>query len=92
LAVVEEEVLRCQEIVEGLLDFSRPVQVGTQPVDLRTLCDDVVARLAEASPTPGVAVTVAGQGETKGTASKLRQVLPQPQSRTQSRRRPLLEA
>jgi signal transduction histidine kinase len=75
LAVVEEEVLRCQEIVEGLLDFSRPVQVGTQPVDLRALCDDVVARLAEASPAPGVAVTVAGQGETRGTASKLRQVL-----------------
>jgi hypothetical protein len=29
--IVEEEVLHCQEIVEGLLDFSRPVQVGTQP-------------------------------------------------------------
>jgi signal transduction histidine kinase len=75
LAVVEEEVLRCQEIVEGLLDFSRPVQVGTQSVDLRALCDDVVARLLDARPTPGVAVTVAGQGETTGTASKLRQVL-----------------
>jgi signal transduction histidine kinase len=75
LAVVEEEVLRCQEIVEGLLDFSRPVHVGTQPVDLRALCDDVVARLAEALPTPGVTVTVAGQGGTTGTASKLRQVL-----------------
>jgi signal transduction histidine kinase len=75
LAVVEEEVLHCQEIVEGLLDFSRPVQVGTQPVALRALCDDVVARLAEASPTPGVAVTVSGQGATTGTASKLRQVL-----------------
>jgi signal transduction histidine kinase len=76
LAVVEEEVLRCQEIVEGLLDFSRPVQAGTQPVDLRALCDDVVARLAEASPTSGVAVTVVGPSiETTGTASKLRQVL-----------------
>jgi signal transduction histidine kinase len=75
LAVVEEEVLRCQEIVEGLLDFSRPVQAGTQPIDLRALCDDVVARLAEASPTSGVAVTVAGRGETTGTSSKLRQVL-----------------
>ena len=75
LAIVEEEVLRCQEIVAGLLDFSRPVEVGTQPVDLRALCDDVVARLLDASPTPGVAVTVAGQGDTTGTASKLRQVL-----------------
>jgi len=64
------------EIVEGLLDFSRPVQAGTQPVDLRALCDDVVARLAEASPTPGVAVTVVGPSiETTGTSSKLRQVL-----------------
>ena len=52
LAIVEEEVLRCQEIVEGLLDFSRPVVVGSQRVDLRALCDDVVARLAEAAPTP----------------------------------------
>jgi signal transduction histidine kinase len=75
LAVIEEEVLRCQEIVEGLLDFSRPVEVGSQPVDLRGLCDDVVARLADASPTPGVTVTVAGHGATTGTASKLRQVL-----------------
>jgi len=75
LAIVEEEVLRCQEIVEGLLDFSRPVVVGAQPVDLRALCDDVVARLAEAHSTPGVAVTVAGQGVATGTASKLRQVL-----------------
>ena len=75
LAVVEEEVLRCQEIVEGLLDFSRPIQVRSQAVDLRSLCDDVVARLAEAHPTPGVAVTVAGQGGVTGSASKLRQVL-----------------
>jgi two-component system NtrC family sensor kinase len=75
LAIVEEETLRCQEIVEGLLDFSRPVEVGSQSVDLRGLCDDVVARLAEASPTPGVVVTVAGQGTATGTASKLRQVL-----------------
>jgi signal transduction histidine kinase len=75
LAIVEEEVLRCQEIVDGLLDFSRPVEVGSQWVDLCALCDDVVARLAEARPTPGVTVSVAGQGGTTGTASKLRQVL-----------------
>ena len=75
LAIVEEEVLRCQEIVEGLLDFSRPVEVGSERVDLRALCDDIVARLAEAQPTAGVTVTVAGQGSAVGTASKLRQVL-----------------
>jgi signal transduction histidine kinase len=75
LAIVEEEVLRCQEIVEGLLDFSRPVEAGSQRVDLRGLCDDVVARFAESSPSPGVTVTVAGQGGAAGTASKLRQVL-----------------
>ena len=28
LAVVEEEALRCKEIVEGLLDLSRPLQAG----------------------------------------------------------------
>jgi two-component system, NtrC family, sensor kinase len=75
LEIVEEEVLRCQEIVEGLLDFSRPVEVGSQRVDLRALCDDIVARLAEAHRTAGVTVTVAGQGSATGTASKLRQVL-----------------
>jgi signal transduction histidine kinase len=75
LAIVEEEVLRCQEIVEGLLDFSRPVEVGSQRVDLRALCDDIVARLAEAHRGAGVTVTVAGQGSATGTASKLRQVL-----------------
>jgi signal transduction histidine kinase len=75
LSIVEEEVLRCQEIVEGLLDFSRPIEVGTQPVDLRALCDDVVARLAESQSAPGVEVTVTGQGGVAGTASKLRQVL-----------------
>jgi two-component system, NtrC family, sensor kinase len=75
LAIVEEETHRCQDIVEGLLDFSRPVEVGRETVNLRGLCDDVVVRLAEANPTPGVVVSVAGQGTTTGTPSKLRQVL-----------------
>jgi signal transduction histidine kinase len=44
-------------------------------VDLRALCDDIVARLAEAHRGAGVTVTVAGQGSATGTASKLRQVL-----------------
>jgi len=35
--------------------------VGSQRVDLRALIDDVVARLAEAAPTPGVTVRSRGR-------------------------------
>jgi two-component system, NtrC family, sensor kinase len=75
LGVIEEETLRCQEIVEGLLDLSRPLQAGREPVDLRAACDEVVARLREAAVLAGVEVAVAGTATVEGDASKLRQVL-----------------
>lgn len=75
LSVIEDETLRCKEIVEGLLDLARPAQVGPNPVDLRELVDDVVERTSETQAVPGVAISVAGQGTALGAAPKLRQVL-----------------
>ncbi|BDG03203.1 sensor histidine kinase [Anaeromyxobacter oryzae] len=76
LAVVEEEALRAKEIVDGLLDLSRPLPPpGTDPVDLRVLADDVVARLRDARLLDGVAVSVDGVARAPGHAEKLRQVL-----------------
>ncbi|HET9553567.1 MAG TPA: HAMP domain-containing sensor histidine kinase [Anaeromyxobacteraceae bacterium] len=75
LAIVEEETLRAKEIVEGLLDLSRPLPAGGERVALRPLCDEVVARLGDARALDGVAVTVDGAAEVEGHSGKLRQVV-----------------
>jgi two-component system, NtrC family, sensor kinase len=76
LAVVEEEALRAKEIVDGLLDLSRPLPPASdEPVDLRALADDVVSRLRDARLLEGVAVVVDGAASAPGSAEKLRQVL-----------------
>ncbi len=75
LAVIEEETLRCKEIVEGLLDLSRPQQVGRELVQLRELCDEVVARLREAKLLDGVHIEIEGAGSAQGHPSRLQQVL-----------------
>jgi signal transduction histidine kinase len=75
LSVVEEETLRAKEIVDGLLDLSRPLPAGAEPVDLRALSDDVVSRLGEARLLDGVRVSVDGRAVAPGHPEKLRQVL-----------------
>jgi signal transduction histidine kinase len=75
LRVVEEEALRCKEIVEGLLDLSRPLAAGREPVDLREIADEVVARLGEARLLAGVDVRVSGAGAAEAHPQKIRQVL-----------------
>jgi len=75
LKIVDDEALRAKEIVDGLLDLSRPLSVQPEPVDLRALSDDVVARLREARQLDGVEVTVEGEGQVEGHPQKLRQVL-----------------
>ena len=75
LAVIEEETLRAKEIVEGLLDLSRPMQVAPEPVDLRAATEEVVSRLREAAVLDGVEVSITGQAAVAGHPSKLRQVL-----------------
>ncbi|MGI5860763.1 MAG: ATP-binding protein [Myxococcales bacterium] len=75
LKVIEDETLRCKEIVEGLLDLSRSVRTPPQPVDLRELCDETVERLREARPMDCVEIRVDGVGQLEGHPQKLRQVL-----------------
>jgi two-component system NtrC family sensor kinase len=75
LGVIEEETLRCKEIVEGLLDLSRPERLSTRAVDVRELCAEVVGRLADARQIESVDVTVDGTGVVDGDAPKLRQIL-----------------
>ncbi|MBK8480175.1 MAG: HAMP domain-containing protein [Proteobacteria bacterium] len=75
LGVIEEETLRCKEIVVGLLDLSRPLTPSPQAVDLRELCDDVATRLAESEPSGSARVAIHGHGRASGDATKLRQVM-----------------
>ncbi|MCM2332935.1 MAG: ATP-binding protein [Anaeromyxobacteraceae bacterium] len=75
LGVVEEEAVRAQEIVEGLLDLSRPLASDPEPVDLASLCGEIVSRLGETGRLDGVSVEVEGAGRVEGHPQKLRQVL-----------------
>jgi len=75
LGVVEEEALRAQEIVEGLLDLSRPLAIPPEPVDLAALCREAVTRLDETDRLAGARVEVAGQAQVEGHPQKLRQVV-----------------
>ena len=75
LRIIEDETLRCREIVEGLLDLSRPLAAPPQPVELRELADQVLARLREAKLLDGVKVAVEGAALARGHPPKLRQVL-----------------
>jgi signal transduction histidine kinase len=75
LKIIEDETLRAKLIVEGLLDLSRPISAPPEPVDLRSLCDEVIARLRETGLLDGVTVTVTGDGGIEGHPQKLRQVV-----------------
>jgi signal transduction histidine kinase len=75
LRVIEDETVRAKQIVDGLLDLSRPIAIEPEAVDLRALCDEVVARLREARALEGIAVAVEGAGGVMGHSQKLRQVI-----------------
>jgi signal transduction histidine kinase len=75
LGVVEDEAVRAQQIVEGLLDLSRPLAAEPEPVDLAALGVEAVARLRETGRLDGTAVEVAGAATVAGHPQKLRQVL-----------------
>jgi len=42
LEIIDKEVQRCTEIVDGLLDFSRPKAVVRKPVNLSSVVEDVL--------------------------------------------------
>jgi two-component system NtrC family sensor kinase len=75
LQIIEDESLRAKEIVEGLLDLSRPLATAPEPVDLKELCDGAVTRLAAMGGLAGGAVEVRGAARIDGHPQKLRQVL-----------------
>ena len=75
LRVIEDETLRAKAIVDGLLDLSRPIDVHREPVDLRALCDEVMARLGGTRLLEGVRADMSGVGHAAGDAQKLRQVV-----------------
>ena len=75
LKVIEEETVRARDIVEGLRDLSRPLPASREQVDLREICDEVVARLREATGAGRAHILVEGRGSILGNPSKLRQVL-----------------
>jgi signal transduction histidine kinase len=67
--------LRAKEIVEGLLDLSRPLASAPEPVDLKALCDEALARLTTTGQLGGATVEVRGAARVEGHPQKLRQVL-----------------
>jgi signal transduction histidine kinase len=75
LKIVEDETVRARDIVEGLLDLSRPLPAGRETVDLRELCDEVAGRLRESTAVEWAGVVVEGSGSAPGVPAKLRQVL-----------------
>jgi two-component system, NtrC family, sensor kinase len=75
LAATEDEVRRCMEIVEAMLEISRPPSAtATSRVDLRALCDDVASRLSVVPPATR-RLSVNGAASVQADAHKLRQVL-----------------
>jgi signal transduction histidine kinase len=76
LAAVEREAIRCQEIVEGLLQLSRPaIPIVVEPVDLREVAEEVASALRMALGEPQPTIVVEGEGTALGTRGKLRQVV-----------------
>jgi signal transduction histidine kinase len=75
LRIIEDESLHAKEIVDGLLDLSRPLATAPEPVDLKALCDEAVARLAASGRLGGATVEVRGVAQVEGNPQKLRQVL-----------------
>ena len=75
LRIIAEEAVRCQEIVEGLIDLARPLKIVGESVALRPLCEEVVNRLGQSLPLPGGGIAIDGDGVANGSTPRLRQVL-----------------
>ncbi|MDY7229857.1 sensor histidine kinase [Hyalangium rubrum] len=75
LRIIEEETLRSRDIVEGLLDLSRPQQVSGESVDLRQMAEEIFSRLRESAQASGPALLLEGQGHVAGNPRRLHQVL-----------------
>lgn len=75
LKVIEDECVRCHEIVQGLLDLSRPAVDSAAEVPLRGLVEQLVDRLAGAEESRASRATIVGDGTAWGNSRTIRQVL-----------------
>jgi signal transduction histidine kinase len=78
LRVLEEEIVRLEQIVSGFLDFARPPRPEPRPVDVRELAERVADGVAARAELQGVAMHLdAATGPTVASAdpNQVRQVL-----------------
>ncbi len=75
LAIVEEEAVRCQRIVEGLLDLARPIQGRPRQADLTAIAAEVFALLKGAEESVTTIIDIQGSGVARGNPEKLWQVI-----------------
>jgi signal transduction histidine kinase len=76
LSRVEREATRCKEIVEGLLQLSRPVAPAAPVrVDLREVCDEVADALRMSAGERAPVIAVEGEGSALGTRGRFRQIV-----------------
>ena len=75
LGIIEDEAVRCQQIVDGLLDLARPVERAPRETDLRATADEVVVWLKGAGLLADTEIDVQGAGVARGNPGKLWQVL-----------------
>jgi two-component system, NtrC family, sensor kinase len=74
LAAVEEEALRCKNVIDGLLELARPT-VTPDAVDLRRVCEDVAGGLRVAVQAAPLRLSVDGAALALGDGVKLRQAV-----------------
>ena len=77
LEVLEEEILRLEQIVSGFLDFARPPRPDPRPVDVLDLAERAVAGVRARADLQNVRVRVEADGPTVAAAdpNQVRQVL-----------------
>lgn len=75
LQVIEDECVRCHEIVRGLLDLSRPPVDQPEAVELRVLISELLDRMDHGAPGRRVHATVQGDARAWADPRALRQVL-----------------
>ncbi len=74
LAAVEAETLRCKDIVDGLLELSRPAATAV-PVDLRALCEDASGRLRISARPDALRPSIDGEALALADPKKVGQVV-----------------
>ena len=77
LGIIEQEAVRCRDIVEGLLDLARPVSPGSEPVDFLAMTREIVERLDVSGTLGNVRIEVSAPdgGLAAGQPQQLRQVV-----------------